>query len=125
MAELIPDVYRGTSYEFAKVWPTVRGAVVMSLDEAASLEVLLDAIGDGEAEDFTKALAANHPLILDAAFAGVILKTLGETGVKSEPEDRVEQAKKAAMYIELTSRHGVSKANAKAVIGFLYDEIPF
>jgi hypothetical protein len=126
-ASLIESVQRGASYDFAKLWPSVRGASIAALADLATLDKLELAVRAGKPEDLTQILADNHPLVIDAAFAKVIFKSLGETGVAAEEDDRVLQAKRAALYVELTNRHGVTDAaTARGIVEEVYDdEVPF
>jgi len=124
-ANLVEPVFRGASFDFAKVWPSVRGAVMVSTDEAASLDGLFKAVHETEPEKLFDLLADKHSMILDAGFAKIIFKTLGMTSLKPRADGRVEQAKKAVMYIELTTRHGLEKEVAIEAVNNAFDQIPF
>jgi hypothetical protein len=126
-ADMIEHVYRGASYEFAKLWPSVRGALVTPVGDqlGGSLDPLVIAIQEAEEADFLEVLADNHPLVIDAEFAKVILRALGETGIKKEASERVIQAKKVALYLELTSRFEVPAGEAKSAVDRLLDQIEF
>lgn len=125
-ATMAEHVYRSASYDFAKLWPTVRGSYVAPVSDGLdAVDVWLGAIKETPADDFLETLAEYHPLIIDADFAKVVLKSLGETGIKPDAEGRVLQAKKVFLFIELTSRHGLSKGMAKTMVDQAYDQIPF
>lgn len=124
---LTEAAFRSSSYEFAKVWPSVRGALVQSSDDAlgGTLDSLVIAVQEAEEDEFLATLAEHHPLLVDDEFVKVVLKTVGETGIKKDVDGRVLQARKVALYIELTSRHGLSKDLAAAMVEQTYDQIPF
>jgi hypothetical protein len=119
------QVFRSASFEFAKLWPSVRGALVSNADDAGPLDALWMALQEVEEDGFLDTLADVHPLIIDGDFAKALLKALGETGIKKDADGRVLQAKKVALFIELTSRHGLDKSLAKAMVDQAYEQIPF
>lgn len=123
--ELLASMYRAVSYEFAKVWPAVRGAVGKPLLDSVSMGNTLEALLEVEAEDFIQALVDASDFIVDADFAKLMLKAVGETGIKSAPEERVTQARKVFLFVELTTRHGLNKGLAKNLVSEAFDQIPF
>jgi hypothetical protein len=124
---LIEPVHRSATYQFSREWPDVRQALVKPADDALSgtLDSLVIAIEAAEEDEFLDTLAKHHPLLIDAEFAKIILKAVGESGIKKDVEGRVLQAKKAALYIELTNRHEVSADVAKVLVEQVHDQIPF
>lgn len=126
-ADMIPAVHRSASFEFSKLWPSVRGSLVRPAEDAfdGTLDALVVAVQEVEEGEFLATLVAHHPLLIDEDFAKVVLKTVGEKGIKKDVDGRVLQAKKAALYIELTSRHGLGKDVAVAIVEQVYEQIPF